>query len=68
MKKCDVIIPIYNAPEWVKLCVYAVIQNTSLKDLNKIYLLDDNSNVYTKNCLKNLKDFSLSIPLIDTKK
>ncbi len=56
MKKCDVIIPIYNAPEWVKLCVYAVIQNTSLKDLNKIYLLDDNSNVYTKNCLKNLKE------------
>ena len=28
MKKCDVIIPVYKAPEWVKLCVYALCQNT----------------------------------------
>lgn len=34
--ECDVIIPVYNAPEWVKLCVYAVIKNTSLNILNKL--------------------------------
>lgn len=66
MKKCDVIIPIYNAPEWVKLCVYAVMQNTQKKYLNKIYLLDDNSNDYTKNCLVNLKEKYGDIIQIET--
>ena len=56
LKKCDILIPIYNAPEWVKLCVYSLIINTSKKYINKIYLLDDNSNFYTKNCLSNLKE------------
>ena len=52
--KCDVIIPVYNAPEWVKLCVYAVIKNTSLDYLNKIIIMNDNSNDQTLNCLNNL--------------
>ena len=56
MNKCDIIIPIYNAPEWVKLCVYALMQNTPKENLNKVYLLDDNSNKYTKNSLNNLKE------------
>ena len=56
MNKCDIIIPIYNAPEWVKLCVYALIKNTPKNYINKVYLLDDNSNNYTKNCLNNLKN------------
>lgn len=54
--KCDVIIPIYNAPDWTKLCVYAVMQNTSRECLNKIYLMNDNSNAQTLNMLLNLKD------------
>ena len=54
--KCDVIIPVYNAPEWVKLCVYAVIKNTSLDYLNKIIIMNDNSNDQTLNCLNNLKE------------
>ena len=54
--KCDVIIPVYNAPEWVKLCVYAVIKNTSLNILNKIIIMNDNSNEQTLNCLNNLKE------------
>lgn len=55
MKKCDVVIPIYNAPEFVKLCVYAVIHNTNPNKLGKIYLMNDNSNALTCNLLHNLE-------------
>ncbi len=68
MNKCDVIIPVYNAPEWVKLCIYALIQNTPKEYLNKIYLLDDNSGNYTKNCLNNLKQKYSSMIQIETNK
>lgn len=66
MKKCDVIIPVYNAPEWVKLCVYSLIKNTPKEFLNKVYLLDDNSNLSTKECLNNLKQKYGKIIQIET--
>ncbi len=53
-KKCDIIIPVYNSPEWVKLCVYALYKNTSLDLINKVYLMNDNSDELTRNCLENL--------------
>lgn len=55
-EQCDIIIPIYNAPEWVKLCVYAVIKNTKKELIHKIYLMNDNSNKDTLDCLNNLKE------------
>ena len=55
MKKCDIIIPIYKAPEWVKLCVYALFTNTNPKTINKVYLINDCNDEFTTNCLKNLK-------------
>ncbi len=55
MKKCDVIIPIYNSPEWVKLCVYALIKNTPKENLGKIILMNDNSDELTCNLIENLK-------------
>lgn len=55
MKKCDVVIPVYNSPEWVKLCVYSIIKNTSKDVLNQIIMVDDCSDDYTKNCLRNLQ-------------
>ena len=66
MNKCDIIIPVYNAPEWVKLCVYALMQNTPKENLNKVYLLDDNSNKYTKNSLNNLKEKYGNVIQIET--
>ena len=54
--KCDVIIPVYNAPEWVKLCVYAVFKNNTDDVLNKVIIMNDNSNEETRNLLKNLKN------------
>lgn len=56
MKKCDVIIPIYNSPEWVKLCVYALFKNTPEEYIDKVILMNDNSNSMTLNCLNNLKE------------
>ncbi len=54
MKKCDIIIPIYNSPEWVKLCVYALFKNTPDEFIEKVYLMNDNSDELTENCLINL--------------
>ena len=53
--KCDVIIPIYKAPEWVKLCVYSLFVNTDPKTLGKVYLINDCDDEFTINCLNNLK-------------
>lgn len=53
--KCDVIIPVYKAPEWVKLCVYALFTNTDKRIINKVYLINDCNDPFTTNCLTNLK-------------
>lgn len=42
MKKCDVIIPIYNAYEDVIECIESVLKNTNF-DGNKLILIDDKS-------------------------
>jgi len=55
MPKCDVIIPIFNAPDWLKLCVYSLFVNTPTDYLGTVFLLDDCSNDMTKNCINNLE-------------
>lgn len=55
-RKCDVIIPVYNAPEWVKVCVYSVIKNTPEEYLGTVFLMNDKSNNNTVDCLKNLRN------------
>ena len=42
MKKCDIIIPIYNAYDCLKPCIESVIKNTDLKN-NRLILIDDKS-------------------------
>ena len=42
MKKCDVIIPIYNAYDALKECIETVIGNTNLKE-NRLILINDKS-------------------------
>ena len=61
MKKCDIIIPVYKSPEWVKLCVYSIFKNTDLKILGKVYLINDCDDELTINCLNNL---SLKYPQV----
>lgn len=53
--KCDVIIPVYKSASWVKLCVYALLKNTSADALGKVFLINDCDDEFTTNCLKNLK-------------
>lgn len=55
MSKCDIIIPIYNSPEWVKMCVYALYKNTPNEYIGKVILMNDNSDELTCNCIENLK-------------
>lgn len=42
MKKCDIIIPIYNAYDCVDACIKSVIENTNLEE-NRLILIDDKS-------------------------
>ncbi len=68
MKKCDVIIPVYKAPEWVKLCVYALFNNSDEKDLNKVYLINDCNDEATINCLRNLEKKYSKITILQNQK
>jgi GT2 family glycosyltransferase/glycosyltransferase involved in cell wall biosynthesis len=52
--KCDVIIPVYNAPDWVKLCVERLVAQTPDDCLNRIILIDDASNAFTADLLNGL--------------
>lgn len=54
--KCDIIVPIYNSPEWVKLCIYSLIKNTPKEYINKIILMNDNSDEMTCKCIRNLEE------------
>ena len=38
MIKCDIIIPVYNAPEYVNFCVFALFNNTDMSRIGKIFL------------------------------
>lgn len=54
--KVDIVIPIYNHLEWVKLCVMAIFCNTNMSYVNKIYLIDDASNEQTKKGLEEIQN------------
>ena len=69
MAKCDVIIPVYNAPEYVEMCLFSLLNNTDEKSLGSIYLLDDKSDDITHNMLDNLqKKYKGKIKVIHNKK
>lgn len=68
MSKCDIIIPVYNAPEYVEMCVFALFNNTKEKDLGTVFLLDDNSNDITHNLLDNLeKKYKSKVKVVHNK-
>lgn len=53
--KVDVIIPIYNSLDWLKLCVESIFKNTNYDVLGTVYLLDDCSSEETVNYLKEVE-------------
>jgi Predicted glycosyltransferases len=42
MRKCDIIVPIYNAYDYVEKCIESVIRNTNLHN-HRLLLIDDKS-------------------------
>ena len=66
--KCDVIIPVFNTPDWVKLCVRRLISQTPDEDLNQIILVDDGSDDFTKCFLEDLAAECLKIVLVRNEK
>ena len=70
MKKCDVIIPIYNAYDALVECVNSVIKNTDLKNDNLILINDCSTDLniskYLKKLSKDNKDINLIV--IENKK
>ena len=68
MKKCDVIIPVYKSPEWVKLCVYALFTNTDKDVLGTVYLINDCDDKLTENCLNNLANKYDKIKILKNEK
>ncbi len=62
--KCDVIIPVYNAPEWVKLCLQRLVAQTPEDCLNQIILINDASNAFTGDLLNDLAKEHNKISLV----
>lgn len=67
MKKVDIIIPVYNAPDWTKLCIYSLFKNTENDLINNVYLINDCSDLITTNCLNNLSKKYKKIRIIENK-
>ena len=66
MAKCDVILPVHNAPEYVELCMYTLFKNTEDTTLGKVYLINDKSDEFTENLLLNLeKKYSGKVILVN---
>ena len=68
MGKVDVIIPIYNSLDWLKICIEGVLKNTKQSVLGKIYLINDCSKEETTNYLNNLDTYNGLIEVIHNKK
>ena len=53
-KKCDIVLPIYNRPNYVRDCINSIIKNSTNCYYN-LYLIDDASDNYTHNLLERFK-------------
>lgn len=53
-KKCDVIVPVYNSPEWLALCIEAAIVSDRSGAIGQILLIDDCSGSETKELIDRL--------------
>ncbi|MDJ0633112.1 MAG: glycosyltransferase [Xenococcaceae cyanobacterium MO_188.B29] len=54
LKKCDIILPIYNRPNYVRDCINSIIKNLTNCSYN-LYLVDDASDSYTHALLEQFK-------------
>ncbi len=61
--KCDVVIPVFNAPEWVSICLRVLLSCPS-NQIGKIIVIDDRSEKYTENLLVDFAEKSGNIELL----
>lgn len=66
--KCDIIIPIYNSLDWVKMCLEALYENTNANNIGEVILINDKSNRETTLFLRKIKDKYFNIKLVENKK
>ena len=62
MKRCDIIVPIWNHPEFTRSCIEGLLKNTRYP--YKLLLIDNGSERETKNYLENLKKENANIKLL----
>jgi O-antigen biosynthesis protein len=48
----DIVVPVYNSPEWVRLCLRNILHNTDKP--YRLIVIDDASDAYTRNQLTHL--------------
>ena len=53
--KVDVVVPIYNSLDWLKICVEAVLRNTNLDIIGTVFLMNDCSNAETCEYLEQIE-------------
>lgn len=61
----NIIIPVFNSPEWTKRCINNVLKNTDYPF--RIIIIDDCSDQYMHNCLKEYENTYEDIELIVNK-
>lgn len=66
--KCDIIIPIYNSLDWVKMCLHALYENTNACNIGEVILINDKSDRKTSLYLKSIQKKYFNIKLIENKK
>lgn len=66
--KCDIIIPIYNSLNWVKMCLKSLYENTNASNIGQVILINDKSNRETTLYLRKIKDKFFNIKLIENKR
>jgi GT2 family glycosyltransferase len=55
-KLCDIVIPVYNAPQWLELCIESIFLSDVSKCVNKVVLVDDCSDEPTKQLINDLRN------------
>ncbi|MDR2591008.1 MAG: glycosyltransferase [Oscillospiraceae bacterium] len=65
---CDIVIPVYNAPEWLELCIEAVYLSDINGYLNNVIIVDDCSNDETKQLIRELSKKHKNIVALENTK
>ena len=53
-RKCDIVVPVYNSPEWLTLCIEAAIVSDRSEAIGQILLVDDCSGTETRELIDRL--------------